>query len=253
MTTKSMILAAAFAASGLLGTEAMAQEGRLGPGPDGPPGGRRGALERAGDRQPGGPILGALDADGDGVLSAEEIEGAPAALKAIDLDGDGSISRDDLRASRREGGRRGGPGVGGRGPGGRPGPPEGEHRGTHADRPEGGPRGPHPGPGGPPEGRGPRADGPGPGPSPMSFGTLPPFVRDRLELSEGQRKDLAELDTEVRDRLESILTPEQLDEVRRGGRGGPGGPPEVRPGRRPGGPPEGAPDRPRRPSPSRDR
>lgn len=240
MATKSMILAAAFAASGLLGAETMAQEGRRGPRPDGPPGGRHGAPEHAGAHHPGGPIFGALDADGDGTLSAGEIEGAAAALKAIDADGDGAISHEDLRDSRREVDRPDGPPRGRRGEGRGP---EGS-----ADRPSGGPRGPRPeaGPGGPPEGRGPRGDRPGAGPGPMRLGALPPFVLDRLDLTEEQREKMTKLDEEVRGRLESILTPEQFAEVHRRG---PGGPPDARPG----GPPEGRPDRPRRPMPPRGR
>jgi hypothetical protein len=52
----------------------------------------------------------ALDADGDGELSAKEIENATAALKTLDKDGDGKLGRDELR-----------PAIGGRGPGGGPG------------------------------------------------------------------------------------------------------------------------------------
>jgi Ca2+-binding EF-hand superfamily protein len=48
----------------------------------------------------------ALDADGDGEISAKEIENAPAALKALDRDNDGKLTRDELR-----------PAPGGRGPG----------------------------------------------------------------------------------------------------------------------------------------
>jgi len=69
----------------------------------------------------------ALDADGDGTLSANEIQNATAALKAIDKDGDGVLSGQELRPDRdmieqmramRGGeGRRGGEGMRGNRPG----------------------------------------------------------------------------------------------------------------------------------------
>lgn len=37
-----------------------------------------------------------LDADGDGELSDEEIDGAAEALKKLDADGDGKLSREEL-------------------------------------------------------------------------------------------------------------------------------------------------------------
>lgn len=61
-------------------------------------------------RPPADPLVTALDADGDGEISAEELENAPAALLGADADGDGTISQDDLRP---EGGPGGGPGGGG--------------------------------------------------------------------------------------------------------------------------------------------
>ncbi|HUT91424.1 MAG TPA: aryl-sulfate sulfotransferase [Thermoguttaceae bacterium] len=99
-----------------------------------PDGGRRGREDRRGDgpgsggrdqqRGPGqsnNPVMRALDANGDGDLSAEEIKNVVAALKTLDVDGDGKLSRDELRPPR--GGEPGGldrperP-AGGRGPGG---------------------------------------------------------------------------------------------------------------------------------------
>jgi len=53
----------------------------------------------------------AIDADGDGEISAKEIENAAAALKALDKDKDGKLSGEELRPAF------GGPG-GGRGQGG---------------------------------------------------------------------------------------------------------------------------------------
>jgi Ca2+-binding EF-hand superfamily protein len=43
------------------------------------------------------PIILALDVDKDGVISVEEIAGAPAALKTLDKDGDGALNTAELR------------------------------------------------------------------------------------------------------------------------------------------------------------
>ena len=43
------------------------------------------------------PVMMALDADGDGELSAKEIENAPARLKTLDKDKDGKLSAEELR------------------------------------------------------------------------------------------------------------------------------------------------------------
>ncbi len=93
-----------------------------GPGrPGGPPG--RGMS----------PIVAALDADGDGVLSAQEIEGAAAALKKLDKDGDGKLTREELRPE---------PGRGPQGEGrDRPGEGAPPGRGARGGRGEGGPGG----------------------------------------------------------------------------------------------------------------
>ncbi len=106
---RHVIILAATALS-LIGTTVSAQGQRA----DGPPGG--------GPRM--SPLLAVFDANGDGTLSKEEIEGAAAKLKALDRNGDGSLSADELRVPGRGGqgeGPRGGPGAGeGRrgGPGG---------------------------------------------------------------------------------------------------------------------------------------
>jgi hypothetical protein len=76
----------------------------------------------------------ALDTNHDGVLSAEEIANAPAALKALDKNGDGQLTMDELMPPRPAGGQ-GGPGGQGR-PDGSAGPQDGS-------RPPGGPG--HPG------------------------------------------------------------------------------------------------------------
>ena len=102
-----------------------------------PPGGQRGGErgQRGGERGgPGGqrgggdmgrmmqmmPVLAALDADKDGVISKSEINNAAAALRKLDKNGDGELDAEEMRPSRPEGGRsRGGAPEGG--PGGGPG------------------------------------------------------------------------------------------------------------------------------------
>jgi Ca2+-binding EF-hand superfamily protein len=74
----------------------------------------RGGFEGRGG--PGGgmmrfdPILNALDKDHDGVISAEEIAGAPAALLSLDADRDGKITQEEARPNFGPGRGRGGPG-----------------------------------------------------------------------------------------------------------------------------------------------
>lgn len=80
----------------------------MGPGPNGGPGGR-----------PPHPLMTALDKDGDGSLSADEIKAATDALKTLDKDKDGTLSPSELRPPRPNG-----PPPGGRG-GNRPPPPDG--------------------------------------------------------------------------------------------------------------------------------
>src|SRR4051812_3165760 len=74
-----------------------------GPRPGGPEG-------RGGP--PGGmAVIAALDADGDGELSAGEIDNAAKALRALDKNKDGKLTRDELLPASREGGP-GGPDSG---------------------------------------------------------------------------------------------------------------------------------------------
>lgn len=66
---------------------------------DGRPGGqgeRRGGPGRP-DMMRRFPLMIALDANGDGVISAEEINNAPAALRKLDKNGDGKLTEDELR------------------------------------------------------------------------------------------------------------------------------------------------------------
>ena len=117
-----------------------------------PPGGQRGGDrggpggERGGQRGGGDmgrmmqmmPVLAALDADQDGVISKSEIKNAAAALKKLDKNGDGELDAEEMRPTRSEGGRgrggaqEGGPGGERGGPGGERGGPGGERGGRSA-------------------------------------------------------------------------------------------------------------------------
>ena len=82
----------------------------------GPPGGPGGFMRMF-------PIMAALDADGNGEISTEEIKAAPVALKKLDKNNDGKLIDAELLPSFPEvGGSRGGSVRGGRGgaPQGRP-------------------------------------------------------------------------------------------------------------------------------------
>lgn len=69
----------------------------------------------------GHPVIAALDANHDGVIDATEIANSVKALLALDKNGDGQLSKEEIQPA--------GP-AGGRGPGGRGGPggPGGEGR-----------------------------------------------------------------------------------------------------------------------------
>ena len=73
-----------------------------------PPGGGFGGPPQG---MPPFPVLLALDADHDGVISAKEIAGASAALKKLDKNHDGKLTMDELMGPRPD---RGGPGRQGR-------------------------------------------------------------------------------------------------------------------------------------------
>jgi len=89
------------------------------------------------------PLMAALDANQDGVLDATEIDNAVAALKALDKNGDGQLTREEIHPKPPGGGR--GPGHAG-GPGG-PGRPEGRPGGRRGEgRGEGRPPRPAPAP-----------------------------------------------------------------------------------------------------------
>jgi EF hand domain-containing protein len=104
--------------------------------PDAAPNGPRppGGPGRDGFRPPMSPLEQALDADHDGIISAEEIANASAALKKLDKNGDGKLTPDEFRPMFRRGGRGpGGPGFEGPGPGNPP-PGEGPDRPRRGDQ-----------------------------------------------------------------------------------------------------------------------
>jgi hypothetical protein len=49
------------------------------------------------------PLIAALDANHDGVIDADEIANAPAALRKLDKNGDGKLTMDELRPPRPDG------------------------------------------------------------------------------------------------------------------------------------------------------
>jgi len=73
----------------------------------------------------------------------------------------------------------------------------------------------------------PAGDGPGRGPG--GFHILPPHAQEQLTLTADQQKQLADLETEVKAKVEKILTPAQLEKLKqmrpphRQGRPGAGG------------------------------
>jgi len=70
-----------------------------GPGPERGPGGD-------GQRRPPPPIIGALDANHDGVIDEQEIANASTALSTLDKNGDGKLTMEELRPAPPQGGER---------------------------------------------------------------------------------------------------------------------------------------------------
>ena len=122
MNTKTMLAVLALTASTFI---VSAQDSGGPPGDERPP-------RQAGPNGPGGfngrrppppsPLMDALDANHDGIIDANEIANAPAALKKLDKNGDGKLTPDELRPQRppRRDGQDGPPGPEGQRP---PGPP----------------------------------------------------------------------------------------------------------------------------------
>ena len=80
------------------------------------------------------PVMNALDSDGDGTISADEITEAPAALVSLDKDDSGTVTADELRPNFFGGGGPFGRGRG-RGPEGRQEPGRGPGPGTRPPLP----------------------------------------------------------------------------------------------------------------------
>jgi hypothetical protein len=132
MTTALVIALGALA----LAVNAQDNQSPGGPPPDGAGGPGMGGGQRMQGRPPMPAIIKALDANHDGVIDADEIANASAALKTLDKNGDGKLTRDEFMGPRPQ--RSGGPngqGGQGRGPGGDdnnmpPGPPPGDGDGN---------------------------------------------------------------------------------------------------------------------------
>jgi Spy/CpxP family protein refolding chaperone len=79
----------------------------------------------------------------------------------------------------------------------------------------------------PPDGQRPpgREGGPGGPGGQGGFHLLPPHAQEHLNLTDDQKKQVAALEAEVKAKLEKILTPEQLEQLK-----------QMRPPGRPGGP-----------------
>jgi hypothetical protein len=99
-----------------------------GPPPDGSTNGPAGGHRH---RPPPMPIIQALDTNHDGIISAEEIANAPAALKTLDKNGDGQLTPDEYMPPHPQGGPGGKGGHDGdAGRGGNGGPPPGDGAGA---------------------------------------------------------------------------------------------------------------------------
>ena len=93
--TKTMMALAGLLALGTAALVVKAQDN--GGSPNGnPPNGPR----LHGHRPPAPAIVGALDANHDGVIDADEIANAPAALKTLDKNGDGKLTPDEFMGKR---------------------------------------------------------------------------------------------------------------------------------------------------------
>lgn len=189
--------------------------GEDGPGRDG----RR--PDERGFGPPPNPLLTALDADGDHVISADEIRNAAKALAKLDKNNDGKLDRDELR-----------PDLGDRRPGGFDGPPP--RREGEGGRPGGGGRG---------------GEGGRPGSSDEFLDRVMSFDQDkdgklsRKEIPERMQRMLDRGDTNKDGSLDRDELKKMFDQFQ-GGRRGQGGRPPGDGGR----PPRDGGERPRRPA-----
>jgi EF hand len=229
----------AFAASFTMAQPPDGGQGKGGKGAKGGPGGPGGGGKTATVEEMVARMM-TFDKNMDGKLTKEEVTDSrlQSLFDRADADKDGVLTKEELTAFftkeaaalNAQGGGPGGGGPGGGGPGG------------------GGPGGGGPGfPGGP--GGGPGGGFGPPGGPPRPGQVLPPFVQERLNLTEEQKKQIADLQKDVDTKLAKILTEDQkkqLQEMRPMGPGGPGGP-GGGPGRGPGGGPGGGGPPPKQP------
>ena len=108
-----------------------------GPRGQGGPGGPGGQDMRG--RRPVPPVVLALDTDHDGIVDADEIANAPAALRKLDRNGDGRLTMDELMPPPPQ--AMGGPGNGDQRPGDGQGRPPRRNGGPNFDGPPGPPPG----------------------------------------------------------------------------------------------------------------
>ena len=105
---KTMLTALALGASAFLVSAQDNNGGPPGGGSPGGPGEPGGPGGPGRHRPPPLPIVMALDANHDGVIDADEIANASAALKTLDKNGDGKLTPDEFMGPRPQ--RPGGPG-----------------------------------------------------------------------------------------------------------------------------------------------
>ena len=166
-----------------------------GPGGPGGLGGRQGGPPSPEMMMRMMPVLAALDANKDGVISMEEINNATAALKALDKNKDGDLTEEEMRPDFSAFRGRAGQGRGGSGR-----PPE-EGRGGFGPPPEGGP-------GGRPAGRGPGGDQAGrggPGRAMDSSGSRSSEMVDRM-MGMDRNGDGKLSKSEVGERMQGLIT-----------------------------------------------
>ena len=120
------------------------------------------------------PLVAVLDANHDGVIDAGEIADASAALKSLDKNGDGKLTVEELRPAPVGGGR-----------------PDGA-------RPDGF-----------------RREGIAGGQAAPGGVQMPPMrAHEQLKLSDEQKEQIEAIHAEMKARLDEVLTPEQLEQMK---------------------------------------